>query len=89
MTSAEIAAYNAGVTAVLDLARASTDALLPKLKTQPTRINFAIGVLDGIADEGRALLIPLPPHAGSGASNPSTPLKKDSGDVAAAATAGA
>ena len=67
MTPREIVAYNAGVAAVLDLARATSAALAPRLVEMPTRFNFAMGALDGIAEEGRALLIPLPPSAGAAA----------------------
>lgn len=61
MTAAEIDAYNAGVAAVLDLAKATSAALVPRLAERPTRFNFAIGALDGLADVGRALLLPTPP----------------------------
>ena len=60
MTPAETRAYNAGVAAVLDLAAVTSDALAPRLTRQPTRINFAMGALDGLAEEGRALLLPVP-----------------------------
>ena len=62
MTPAEIVAYNRGVEAVLALARATSVALAPRLSKQPTRINFAMGALDGLAEEGRALLMLIPPH---------------------------
>ncbi len=58
MTRNEAQAYNAGVRVVLDLARRSADALQAKLIERPTRYNFAIGALDGLAEEGAALLLP-------------------------------
>ena len=61
MNNAEIAAYNAGVAAVLALAKRSADALAPKITQRPTRYNFAIAALDAVAEEGRALLFPVPP----------------------------
>ncbi len=58
MTRNEAQAYNAGIRAVLDLARRSADALEAKLIERPTRYNFAIGALHGLAEEGAVLLLP-------------------------------
>ena len=60
MTPAETHAYNAGVAAVLALARASSVALAPKLIKMPTRIDFAMGAPHGLAEEGRAVLLAVP-----------------------------
>ncbi len=58
MTRNEAQAFNAGVCAVLDLARRSADALEAKLIERPTRYNFAVGALHGLAEEGVVLLLP-------------------------------
>ena len=60
MNQAEMIAFNAGVAAVLALAKRTADALAPKITSKPTRFNFAIAALDGVAEEGRALLLPSP-----------------------------
>ncbi len=57
MNQAEIIAYKKGVEAVLTPARATSAALEPRLTRMPTRINFAIGALEGLAEEGRALFL--------------------------------
>ena len=62
MTPAEIRAFNTGVEAVLALACVTSAALALKLSKMPTRINFAMGALAGLAEEGRALLLPISPH---------------------------
>ncbi len=58
LTRNEVKAYNAGVRAVLDLARRSADALEAKLVERPTRYNFAVGALHGLAEEGAAMMLP-------------------------------
>lgn len=60
MTPAEVRAYNAGVLAVLDLARATSAAMAPVAVHCITRLGFAMEALDALAEEGEALLLPLP-----------------------------
>ena len=60
MNTREVDAYNAGVLAVLDLARSSAAAMTARLVEKPTRYNFAAGAFAGLAEEGRALLLPTP-----------------------------
>jgi len=57
MQPIEIASYDAGVKAVLRLARLTSNAMLAELTLRPTRFNFAVAALSALADEGRALLI--------------------------------
>ena len=59
MTRREAEAFNAGVSAVLALARATLDRLPQHVVDKPTRYNFAIGALDGLAEEGAQLLKPV------------------------------
>ena len=59
MTRAEIAAFNAGVAAVIDMAQAAADAMAAKLVEKPTRYPFAAEALQAIADEACVLLKPL------------------------------
>ena len=83
MTRSEIIAYNAGVAGVLDLAKRSADALAPKVISKPTRYNFAIAALDAVAEEGRALLLPVPPADNAPvASRPSGPAPISRGAMA-------
>ena len=56
VTRREAEAFNAGVSAVLALARATSDRLALQLVDKPTRYNFAMGALDGLAEEGAQLL---------------------------------
>ena len=62
MTRSETLAFNAGINAVLDLAARTAAAMGPRLIDKPTRFNFAVGALEALASEGRALLIELPPE---------------------------
>ena len=57
MTAAEVRAYNAGVAAVIALARATSGRLALRLTEKPTRFNFAVGALDSLAEEGAALMV--------------------------------
>lgn len=57
MTPAEVRSYNAGVRAVLAIARATSAALAPAAVTRGTRIGFAMEALDALAQEGAALLL--------------------------------
>lgn len=59
MTRAETIAHNDGVMAMIDLANAAAQALEERITEAPTRFNFAIGALRGVAEEGKALLKPL------------------------------
>lgn len=56
MTHIEAAAYNAGVLAVLDLARQSAQAIARRSR-RPLYEGFAAEALDELAEAGRALLI--------------------------------
>ncbi len=56
MTKSEIATFDAGVLAVLDLAARTAESLRPQLARRPTRIGFAVAALEGLAEEGQALL---------------------------------
>ena len=63
MTRREAEAFNAGASAILALARATSDRLALQVVDKPTRYNFAMGAFDGLADEGATLLLPVPATA--------------------------
>ena len=56
MTKGEIAAFNLGVQTMIDLATASAEALKERLAERPTRYNFSIGALEGLAEAGSNLI---------------------------------
>ena len=85
MTAAEVIAFNAGVTAVLTLAKRAADGLAPKVIHKPTRYNFALEALAALAEEGRGLLITPPPADSAPAvSRPSGPTPIVGGAMAKA-----
>lgn len=59
-SAAEIAAFNAGVAAVADLARRSAAAVEKSITRKPTRFNFAAEALSALADEAAQLLLQSP-----------------------------
>jgi hypothetical protein len=59
MTRAEVVAFNAGVRTALDHARRIAQAIEAKTR-RPLAEGFAIEALQAFADEGRALLLPVP-----------------------------
>ena len=59
MTAREREAYNAGVSAMLALARATSDRLALQVVDKPTHYDFAIGTSDGLTEEGAHLLRPV------------------------------
>lgn len=59
MSRAEIAAFNAGVTTALDHARRIARAIEART-LRPLAEGFAVEALAAFAEEGRALLLPVP-----------------------------
>ncbi len=56
MTKTEIAAFDAGVLTVLELAKRTAAAMEARMVLRPTRYNFAAEALNALAEEGRTLL---------------------------------
>ncbi|WP_158811080.1 hypothetical protein [Beijerinckia sp. L45] len=86
MTRSEIDAFNAGVVAVLDLALRCSQSIELRMVEKPTRFNFASGALLALADEGRVLLMPVPPKPSEGISltpGPRTPVPHSSAEALA------
>jgi hypothetical protein len=57
MTQLEIAAFNAGLMAALDLARQTAAAFRAHPSWKPTRSEFAAAALEELAEVGKELLI--------------------------------
>ncbi len=55
MPPAEIKAYDAGIDAVIAIARTSANKLRARIKQQPTRLPFAIEALEGIVEAAESL----------------------------------
>lgn len=60
MTRSEIIAYNAGVAVVVALAGRCAQAMAERCIEKPTRYNFAVEALAAVAEEGAAMLLPMP-----------------------------
>lgn len=60
MTRTEILAFNAGVDAVLSIARRTSEGIA---RTSKRRVHedFAVAALSELAEAARALLLPVPP----------------------------
>jgi hypothetical protein len=61
MKQSEIDAYNAGVSAVADLAKRAAEDMRTKLRQKPTRYGFAIEALEGLVEGSRDLMLPDDP----------------------------
>ena len=66
MTRAEAAAFNAGVQAVLEIARRSAAAIVGTSRRR-VHEDFAVAALHELAEAGQALLLPLEDASGADA----------------------
>jgi hypothetical protein len=57
VTNSEVGAFNAGVAAVLDLARQTAAAFRDHPSWKPTRSEFAAAALEELAEVGKELMI--------------------------------